>query len=120
MLSRKNKILCCCLRDDVLPELEVRVDHPVGETFTANTDAFKHTVTGELVHHKVGVDETWQTKTLSSLEKYSLEAPTYTIKIHKQRFDDIIHSSICTNFITATHAHVLSSLVSKYFHGDTF
>lgn len=42
----------------VLPELEVRVNHPVGETFTANTDAFKHTVTCELMHHKMGVDET--------------------------------------------------------------
>lgn len=46
----------------ILPELEVRVDHPVGETFTANTDAFKHTVTGQLVHHKVRVDETCVTK----------------------------------------------------------
>lgn len=45
-----------------LPELEVWVDHPVGETFTANTDAFKHTVTGELMHHKMGVDETYETK----------------------------------------------------------
>lgn len=45
----------------ILPELEVRVDHPVGETFTANTDAFKHTVTGQLVHHKVRVDETCET-----------------------------------------------------------
>lgn len=45
----------------VLPELEVGVHHPVGETFTANTDTLKHTVTGELVHHKVGVDETWWT-----------------------------------------------------------
>lgn len=46
----------------ILPELEVRVNHPVGETFTANTDAFKHTVTGQLVHHKVRVDETCMTK----------------------------------------------------------
>lgn len=52
------------LRDELarvsgnLPELEVRVDHPIGETFTANTDAFQHTVTGELMHHQVGVDET--------------------------------------------------------------
>lgn len=42
----------------ILPELEVRVDHPVGETFTANTDTLKHTVTGQLVHDKVRVDET--------------------------------------------------------------
>lgn len=42
----------------ILPELEVRVDHPVGETFTANTDTLKHTVTGQLVHYKVRVDET--------------------------------------------------------------
>lgn len=48
---------------EILPELEVRVDHPVGETFTANTDAFQHTVTGELMHHQMGVDETWRAET---------------------------------------------------------
>lgn len=41
-----------------LPQLEVRIHHPVGETFTANTDAFKHTVTGQLVHDKMGVNDT--------------------------------------------------------------
>jgi hypothetical protein len=41
-----------------LPLLELRVDHPVGETFTANTDALEHTVTLELVEHKLGIDET--------------------------------------------------------------
>lgn len=54
---------------EILPELEVGVDHPVGETFTANTDAFKHTVTGQLVHHKVRVDETCATKLHTAQEK---------------------------------------------------
>lgn len=48
----KKKMLKC------LPQLEVRIHHPVGETFTANTDAFKHTVTGQLVHDKMGVNDT--------------------------------------------------------------
>lgn len=37
--------------------LEVWVDHSVGEAFTANTDAFKHTVTCQLVHNEVGVNK---------------------------------------------------------------
>ena len=41
-----------------VPVLEVGVDHPVGEALAANTDSFKHTVTGELVHHKVRVNHT--------------------------------------------------------------
>lgn len=41
-----------------LPKFEIRIDHPVGETFTANTDTFKYTVTGQLVHYQVGVDDT--------------------------------------------------------------
>lgn len=48
--------------DEILPELEVGVDHSVGETFTANTDTLKHTVTGQLVHYQVRVNETWRTK----------------------------------------------------------
>ncbi len=39
--------------------LEVSVHHSVGETFPANTDTFKYTVTGELVHYQVGINETW-------------------------------------------------------------
>lgn len=41
-----------------LPQFEVRVYHSVGETFTANTDTFKYTVTGQLVHYQVGVNDT--------------------------------------------------------------
>lgn len=40
------------------PELEVRVDHPVGETFTANTDTFKYTVASQLVHDQVRINDT--------------------------------------------------------------
>lgn len=40
-----------------LPELEVGVDHPVGEALAANTDTFKYTVTSQLVHHKMGIDD---------------------------------------------------------------
>jgi hypothetical protein len=43
-----------------LPQLEIRVNHPVGESFTTDTDTFKYTVTGELVHHQVRIDETWE------------------------------------------------------------
>lgn len=38
--------------------LEVRIVHPVGESLPTNTDAFKHTITGELVHNQMGVNET--------------------------------------------------------------
>ena len=41
-----------------LPLLELRVDDPGGESLAANTDAFKHTVTLELVHDQVGVNQT--------------------------------------------------------------
>lgn len=67
------------------PELEVGVDHPVGETFTANTDTLKHTVTGQLVHHKVRVDETWRTK--------SRRFTTVMEKIRKGDNDKIVISS---------------------------
>jgi len=39
--------------------LEVRVDHTVGETFTANTNTLKYTVTSQLVHNQVRIDDTW-------------------------------------------------------------
>lgn len=40
-----------------LPQLEVGVVHAVGESLTANTDTLQHTVTGQLVHDQVGIDE---------------------------------------------------------------
>lgn len=40
-----------------LPKFEVRVYHPVGETFTADTDTFKYTVTSQLVHNQVRVND---------------------------------------------------------------
>lgn len=39
-----------------LPKFEVRVDHPVGETFPTDTDTFKYTVTSQLVHYQVRVN----------------------------------------------------------------
>lgn len=39
-----------------LPKFEIWVYHPVGETFTTDTDTFKYTVTCQLVHYQVGVD----------------------------------------------------------------
>jgi hypothetical protein len=42
----------------ILPKLEVRVDHPVGEALTANTDTLKYTVTSQLVHDKMRVNNT--------------------------------------------------------------
>jgi len=38
--------------------LEVGVDHTIGESFTANTDTFKYTVTSQLVHNQVTIDDT--------------------------------------------------------------
>jgi len=51
---RENKLIQ--KRRGSSPKFEVRIDHPVGETFTADTDAFKYTVTSELMHHQVGID----------------------------------------------------------------
>ena len=34
------------------------MESSVGETFTANTNTLKHTVTGQLIQHESGVDET--------------------------------------------------------------
>ena len=36
--------------------LEVRIQHPVGEALSADTDTLQDAVTGELVHHEGGVD----------------------------------------------------------------
>ena len=43
--------------------LEVGVDHTVGESFTTNTDTFKYTVTCQLVHNQVRIDNTWKKTT---------------------------------------------------------
>lgn len=40
------------------PQFEVRIHHSVGETFTTDTNAFKYTVTSELMHDQMGVDHT--------------------------------------------------------------
>lgn len=40
------------------PLTEVGIHHTVGETLPADTNTFKHTVTSELVHDKMGVDDT--------------------------------------------------------------
>ena len=36
----------------LVPLFELRVDHPAGETFTADTDSLKYTITLELVHNQ--------------------------------------------------------------------
>uniref|UniRef100_A0A2M4DMR2 Uncharacterized protein n=1 Tax=Anopheles darlingi TaxID=43151 RepID=A0A2M4DMR2_ANODA len=43
---------------DQVAQLEVRVHHAVGESLTANTDTFKHTVTSQLVHDQVSINDT--------------------------------------------------------------
>jgi hypothetical protein len=54
-----------------VPELEIRVNHAVGESLTADTDTLKHTVTGELMHHQVGVNETCRRRqNLTRLRRY--------------------------------------------------
>ena len=42
------------------PVPEVLVGNPVGEALTTNTDAFKHTVAGQLMHHQGSVNDTWK------------------------------------------------------------
>ena len=41
-----------------LPLLELRVDDAVRKAFAADTDAFEHTVTLQLMKHQVSVDHT--------------------------------------------------------------
>jgi len=38
--------------------LEVGVLHTVGEALTTDTDTFKYTVTGELMHNEASIDNT--------------------------------------------------------------
>ena len=42
--------------EDDVAVTEVSIDNPVGESFPANTDTLEHTITGELVHDKEGVN----------------------------------------------------------------
>lgn len=41
----------------VIPLFEVRVDHPIGESLTTDTNTFEHTITGELMHNQMGIDD---------------------------------------------------------------
>lgn len=50
-----------------LPMLEVGVDHTVGESFATNTDTFKYTVTCQLVHNQVRIDNTCPTERTQTL-----------------------------------------------------
>ena len=40
-----------------IPVSEVIVDHTVWKSFATNTDAFKYTITGQLMHYKVGINQ---------------------------------------------------------------
>merc|ERR1719357_590224 len=42
-----------------VPHLEVRVEHPVGESSHADPNALEHTVTGQLVHDQRGLHLAW-------------------------------------------------------------
>ena len=37
---------------------EILVSNPVGESFTTNTDSFKYTITGQLMHNQSSIDNT--------------------------------------------------------------
>ena len=39
------------------PLSEVRIHHSIREALTTNTNAFQYTVTGELMHHQMCVDD---------------------------------------------------------------
>jgi hypothetical protein len=42
-----------------IPGLVISIIHSVGEASHANPDAFKHTITSELVHDEMGFHITW-------------------------------------------------------------
>ncbi len=44
--------------DSNSPLLELRVDHSVGESLPADTDALKHTVAPQLMQHKFSLQDT--------------------------------------------------------------
>ena len=54
LLHGSHSLLGC---KDGVTGPEVIVDDPVGVALTTNPDAFHHTVAGELVHHKEGVND---------------------------------------------------------------
>lgn len=61
VLQEKNNtylLKIFCFLPCSLPLTEIRVHHPIGETFTTYTNTLKHTVTGQLVHNKMGIDNT--------------------------------------------------------------
>lgn len=41
-----------------LPLLEIGIHHTIRETFTTDTNTFEHTVTGELMHDQMRIDNT--------------------------------------------------------------
>lgn len=96
-------VIVCTFKVSVLlkyiPELEIGVNHAVGESLTADTDTLKHTVTGELMHHQVGVNETCRRRqNLTKLRRYvsdsgslqRLSQTTDLIKILLHKKDSII------------------------------
>jgi len=40
---------------------KLRIDHPVGKSFTTDSDAFQHTVASQLMQHQVGFNQTCTT-----------------------------------------------------------
>ena len=47
-----------------VPLLELRVDNPVRESFPADTDSLKHTITLQLIQYKSSVNHTYTIKYL--------------------------------------------------------
>ena len=62
-MSRLMSIYELWQRD--LPLFEFRVDDPVGESLSADTDTFKYTITLKLVQHKRSINKTWNTESSS-------------------------------------------------------
>lgn len=48
-----------CDLNEVIPLLEISIEDPVGETLSADPDAFQHTVTAQLVHHQRVLHGPW-------------------------------------------------------------
>jgi hypothetical protein len=46
------------IKEFVLPLFEIGVNHPIGETFTTNTDALKYTIASQLMHYQMCIDYT--------------------------------------------------------------
>ena len=118
----------CTLSQLNLPKLEVGVHHPVGESLTTDTDTLKYTVTSELVHYQMGVDETCERnnsasyifvmKSVLSLSKhvYQIIFTAFTLQFILENFH--MEGDIFSRNVLIVVAHLEGRSCSRCMHAD--